>query len=215
MDYASIIPGLDPVSIISNLGTWALLGVVAIIFAETALLVGFLLPGDTLLFFTGLLTRAGVIEINIFIVCLSIALAAFIGGEVGYFIGHKIGPKIFERKESGLFSKKNVERTNMFFTRFGSLTVVLARFVPVVRTFTPIAAGVAHMDRSKYTLYNALGATIWGGGLTFLGYLMGSIPWVYDFAEKYIDLVLIGVVIITILPTAYHYFSSVRKARKK
>ncbi|WP_395638743.1 DedA family protein [Pseudolysinimonas sp.] len=218
---SGLIPWLDPAAIIQAAGPWALLVVCLIVFAETALLVGFILPGDTLLVITGLLTFTGTmtasqagILIPIWLVCLSIAVAAFLGGEVGYLIGHKAGPRIFERRESGLFSKENVIRTNKFFDRFGPLAVIIARFVPVVRTFTPIAAGVGHMNYRKYSLYNAIGAIIWGGGLTFAGFLLGYIPVLADFVTEYIDLILLFAVACAIVPTAYHYIRSVLKARK-
>lgn len=209
-----LIPWLDPAFLIDGFGAYALLGVCIIIFAETGLLIGFLFPGDTLLILTGVLAISGTFGVNIGIVCASIALAAFLGGEVGYWIGHKAGPRIFEKRESGLFSKKNVERTNAFFVRFGPLAVILARFVPVVRTFTPLAAGVGHMPWKRYTLYNFIGATIWGAGLTYLGFLAGHIPGVKEFVEEYIDVVLIGVVLIVLIPTIFHYVQSFIRARR-
>jgi membrane-associated protein len=211
----ALIPFLDPENLITGFGAFALLGICFIVFAETGLLVGFLLPGDTLLVITGLLAFQGVIEIQIWWVCLAIAFAAFLGGEVGYLIGHKAGPRIFERKETGLFSVENVKRTNAFFERFGGLAVIVARFVPVVRTFAPVAAGVAHMNYRKYSLYNAIGALLWGAGLTFAGYLLGFIPPVADFVTEYIDLILLAAVVIAIVPTVFHYIQSVLKARKR
>ncbi|WP_295014892.1 DedA family protein [uncultured Microbacterium sp.] len=214
MHHAALIPWLDPNVIIHAAGPWALAVVLFIIFAETGLLIGFLLPGDTLLIISGLLTHTvDVFGVNIWIVCTLIALAAFVGGEVGYFIGHKGGPAIFERKESGLFSRKNVERTNQFFERFGGLTVILARFVPVVRTFAPVAAGVGHMPWRKYSLYNLIGAVVWGFVMTMLGYVIAYIPWVAQFVTKYIDVILLGVVAITLGVTVWHYFSERRKAK--
>jgi membrane-associated protein len=209
-----LIPWLDPAFLIDGFGAYALLGVCIIIFAETGLLIGFLFPGDTLLILTGVLAISGTFGVNIGIVCASIALAAFMGGEVGYWIGHKAGPRIFEKRESGLFSKKNVERTNAFFVRFGPIAVILARFVPVVRTFTPLAAGVGHMPWKRYTLYNFIGAAIWGAGLTYLGFLAGHIPGVKEFVEEYIDVVLIGVVLIVLVPTIFHYVQSFIRARR-
>jgi membrane-associated protein len=211
---AALIPWLDPETLIEGFGGFALVGVCVIIFAETGLLVGFLLPGDTLLVITGLLTFAGTIGIPIWWVCLAIGFAAFLGGEVGYLIGHKLGPRVFERKESGLFSRENVERTNAFFTRFGGLSVILARFVPVLRTFVPVAAGVAHMDYKKYSLYNFIGAMVWGAGLTFAGFLLGLIPPVAAFVQEYIDVILLGAVVLTLIPTIYHYVQSTLKARR-
>ncbi len=210
----ALIPWLDPETLINGFGAFALIGVCFIVFAETGLLVGFLLPGDTLLIITGLLTFAGVIEIDIWWVCLAIGVSAFVGGEVGYLIGHKAGPKIFERKESGVFSVENVRRTNAFFERFGGIAIILARFVPIVRTFAPVAAGVGHMDYKKYTLYNFIGAVIWGIGLTYAGYLLGFIPPVADFVREYIDVILLAAVVLTLIPTIYHYVQSSRKAKK-
>lgn len=212
---AALIPWLDPQNLIEGFGAFALLGVCFIVFAETGLLVGFLLPGDTLLIITGVLTFSGVLAIDIWWVCLAISLAAFLGGEVGYLIGHKVGPRIFERRETGLFSIENVKRTNGFFERFGALAVIVARFVPIVRTFAPVAAGVGHMNYRRYSLYNAVGALIWGSGLTFLGFLLGYIPPVKDFVVEYIDLILLGAVAITLLPTIYHYIQSTVKARRR
>ncbi|WP_295119029.1 DedA family protein [uncultured Leifsonia sp.] len=214
--HAGLIPWLDPHTIISAAGPWALLVVCGIVFAETGLLVGFLLPGDTLLVISGLLTHTSLVfGVDIWWVCLAIAFAAFLGGEVGYLIGHKAGPRVFERRETGLFSMENVRRTNAFFDRFGALAVILARFVPIVRTFAPVAAGVGHMNYKKYSLYNAIGALIWGAGLTLFGYVIGYIPPVATFVSNYIDVILIGAVVITLIPTLFHYFQSLRKAKRK
>lgn len=221
MHSLGLIPWLDPATIIESAGPWALLVVCLIVFSETGLLVGFLLPGDTLLVISGLLSHhteaapQGVFGVNVWFVALFIGVAAFVGGEVGYYIGHKAGPAIFERKESGLFSKKNVERTNAFFERFGGLTVILARFVPVVRTFAPVAAGVGHMPWRKYTLYNLIGAVLWGIGLTMLGYGIGYIPWVRDIVTEYIDLILISVVVLTAGVTVWHYFRERAKVKQE
>jgi membrane-associated protein len=211
----ALIPWLDPEVLINGFGPWALLGVCAIVFAETGLLIGFLLPGDTLLVITGLFVFFDIITIDIWWVALAIGAAAFVGGEVGYLIGHRLGPRVFERKESGLFSVKNVQRTNAFFVRFGGFAVIAARFVPIVRTFAPVAAGVGHMDYRKYTLYNFIGAMIWGAGLTFFGYFLGYIPPLADFVRDYIDLILIGAVVLTLIPTVYHYIKSTMKARRE
>ena len=212
--HTSLIPWLDPANLIDGFGPYALLGVAFIVFAETGLLVGFLLPGDTLLISAGVLTVTDTFGANIFVVCAAISAGAFIGGEVGYLIGHKFGPSIFEKNESGFFSKKNVERTNSFFVRYGGLAVIIARFVPVVRTFAPVAAGVGHMNNKKYTLYNFIGAIIWGSGLTALGYGVGHIPVVAAFVQDYIDIVLLAVVTITLIPSVYHYLQAVMKARR-
>ena len=214
MLHTALAPWLDPSQLINQAGPWALLVVCAIIFAETGLLIGFIFPGDTLLLITGLLTFKNVIQVDIWWVALAIGVAAFIGGELGYYIGKKSGPRIFERKETGLFSMTNVRRTNAFFARFGGTAVILARFVPVVRTFAPIAAGVGKMDYRKYSLYNAIGAFIWGTGVTTLGYVLGNIAPVADFIIKYIDIVLLAVVVVTLVPTLFHLLQANLKARK-
>ncbi|MFF0910336.1 DedA family protein [Microbacterium enclense] len=220
MHPTALIPWLDPAAIIDAAGPWALLVVCLIIFAETGLLVGFLLPGDTLLIMAGILSNPathpphGVFGVNVWVTGLLIGLAAFLGGEVGYLIGHKAGPAIFERKESGLFSRKNVERTNAFFVRFGGLTVILARFVPIVRTFAPIAAGVGHMNKWTYTLYNLIGAVLWGFGLTIAGYLLSLIPGVGEFVAEYIDVILLAAVVGTVGFVAVHYFRERAAARR-
>ena len=207
-----LIPWLDPEAIINAAGPWALLVVGLIVFSETGLLVGFILPGDTLLIITGLLAFSGAMPI--WLACLVISVAAFLGGEVGYLIGHRVGPRIFERKESGLFSKENVIRTNKFFERFGPFAIIAARFVPIVRTFAPVAAGVGHMPYRRYSLYNAIGAVIWGTGLTFAGFLLGYIEPLAIFVKEYIDVILLCAIAIAVIPTAYHAIRQSLKARR-
>jgi membrane-associated protein len=204
----SLIPWLDPETIISGAGPWALVVVCAIVFAETGLLVGFLLPGDTLLVISGLLTHTVLVfGVDIWWVCLAIGLAAFLGGEVGYLIGHKFGPSIFERKESGLFSVKNVERTNAFFERFGGLTIILARFVPIVRTFAPIVAGVGRMEYKTFVTYNVMGGLLWGVGITSLGFLLGEAVDI----DKYLLPVIAVIVLISVVPVILE----LRKAKRE
>lgn len=225
MIHAAVIPWLDPNTLIQSFGPYAIIGLALVVFAETGLLIGFLLPGDTLLISAGVLSvpvqhaiaGGGAPErahLDIIWVCVAIAIGAFLGGEAGYLIGYKAGPRVFQKNEGGLFSKANVDRTNAFFVKYGPLAVIIARFVPVVRTFAPVAAGVGHMPRLKYTLYNFIGALVWGAGLTLFGFGVGHIPIVADFVEKYIDLVLLGVVIVVLLPTVYHYVQALVKSRK-
>ncbi len=191
---------LDPQSLISGAGVWGLAIVCAAVFAETGLLVGFFLPGDTLLFFTGVLTLSGAISQPLWLVILLVALAAVVGDQVGYFIGRKSGPAVFERRESGLFSHRSVERTQAFFDRFGRPAVTIARFVPVVRTFAPVAAGVGRMSRRVFTAFNVIGGILWSVALILLGYGLAHVPGVTAFVSSYIDLVLIGIVVISVAP---------------
>lgn len=215
MHPLNLIPWLDPQNIIDAAGPWALLVVCGIVFAETGLLVGFLFPGDTLLVISGLLTHtSNVFGVNVWIVASLIALSAIVGGEVGYQIGHKGGPAIFERKDSGIFSTENVRRTNAFFERFGGITIILARFVPIVRTFAPVAAGIGHMPRRTYSFYNIVGAVIWGYGLTLLGYVIAYIPWIRDLVTAYIDLILLAAVGGTALFVLIHYLQERRKVKR-
>ena len=212
----TIVHGLFPFLDQQNLaaaGPLGLLIVCAVIFAETGLLIGFVFPGDTLLLITGISAEQG-LGISIWVAAPAIALAAWLGGEVGYYIGKKSGPRIFERKDSGLFSRAQVVRTNHFFEKYGPIAVILARFVPVVRTLAPIAAGVGKMDYKRYSLFNAIGALAWGFGVTFLGYLIGFIPPVAEFVQHNIELILLAAVLLTLIPTLYHVWKNHRAAKR-
>jgi membrane-associated protein len=208
----ALFPFLDQQSL-SALGPIGLLIVCVVIFAETGLLIGFVFPGDTLLLITGISAERG-LGISIWIAAPAIALAAFLGGELGYYIGRKTGPRIFERRDSGLFSKAQVTRTKLFFDRYGPLAVILARFVPIVRTIAPIAAGVGRMHYRRYSLFNAIGALSWGFGVTFLGYLIGFIPPVADFVQHNIELILLAAVVVTLVPTLFHVWRNRRAAKR-
>jgi membrane-associated protein len=137
-----------------------------------------------------------VFGVDIWWVCLAIGFAAFLGGEVGYLIGHKFGPSVFERKESGLFSVKNVERTNAFFERFGALAIILARFVPIVRTYVPFVAGVGNMPYLRYLAFCVAGAAIWVGSLCAAGYFFGNIPLI----RNNLTIVILAIVGLSISP---------------
>src|SRR5690606_39232410 len=128
--------------------------------------------------------------------------------------GHKAGPRIFEQKESGLFSKENVIRTNKVFERWGPLAIVIARFVPIVRTFAPVAAGVAHMNYRRYSLYNGIGALIWAAGPPCAGFLLGYVPPLAAFVTEYIDVILLCAIVLAVIPPVYHYTQGVVKARR-
>ena len=197
---------LDPQALISGAGIWGLAVVCAIAFAETALLIGFFLPGDTLLFFAGVLTLTGDIQQPFWLVILCIAASAVLGDQVGYVIGRASGPAIFDRRESGLFSRASVERTQRFFDRFGGAAVIVARFVPVIRTFAPVAAGVGKMSRRGFTLFNIVGAVGWTTLVVSAGFGLAHIPGVADFVAKYIDIVLVGIVVVSVVPVVVRTF---------
>ncbi len=205
---------LDPQSLIAGAGAWGLAIVCAIVFAETGLLIGFFLPGDTLLFFTGVLVLGGGIRQPLWLVILLVAIAGALGGEVGYLIGRRGGPAIFERHESGLFSRKSVERTHAFFERFGPIAVTLARFVPVVRTFAPVAAGVGRMPRRVFSVYNLIGAAAWTAVVISLGFGLAHVPGVSDFVSKYIYYVLLAIVVISVGPVIVRGIVPARRRRQ-
>ena len=193
---------LDPKNL-STLGDVAPWVAAAIVFAECGLLVGFFLPGDTLLFTLGLLVGTGVVDTPLWEVCVLLAVAALLGNVVGYEIGRAAGPAIFRREESALFKRENVERASAFFDRWGAPAVTLARFVPIVRTFITVVAGVARMDRRRYLAYSTVGAVLWAAGVTVLGYFLGSIPFVRDHVDTIlagVEVALLGVVVLSVAP---------------
>ncbi len=202
----------DPQAILQGAGPWAMVIVCLIAFVETGLLIGFFLPGDTLLFFVGVFVATGVITLPVAVVIILVASSAFLGDQLGYVIGRRGGPAIFDRKDSGFFSRSSVARTQSFFDRFGGWAVTIARFVPVVRTFAPVAAGVGKMRHSHFSAFNALGAVLWSAGIILLGFFLGRIPGVADFVGKYIDVVLIGIVALSLAGIALTYLRQKRRA---
>lgn len=198
---------LQPENILNWLGPLALIGVIFIIFAECGLLIGFFLPGDSLLFITGLFIAQGFIATPIWLAALLLALAAVVGNATGYWIGYTAGPKLFNRPDSRLFRKEYVDKTHEFFERYGPRAVVLARFVPIVRTFITAMAGVGRMNFRVYMVYSAIGGILWGAGVTLLGYALGNVPFVKD----HIELILIGVVGVSVLPIVYEYIKHKRE----
>ena len=169
---------MDPKSLIEAFGT---LGLFAIVFAESGLLAGFFLPGDSLLFTAGLLASQG--HLNFPIIVTGCFIAAVAGDQVGYMIGRRYGPAVFKRPDSRFFHQRNVDRARLYFEEHGSKTIVLARFVPVIRTFTPVVAGVGEMEYRKFVKFNVLGGFLWAVGVTTLGFLLGeSVPNI----EKYL-----------------------------
>ena len=157
-----------------------MLGIVLIIFAECGILLGFFLPGDTLLFVSGLFIATGAIDINLWLFILIVSLAAFVGNMVGYGIGYKIGPAVFSRPDAKFLKHEYIEKSEAFFAKYGKITVVLARFVPVVRTVATVMAGASRMNLKIYTLYSAIGGVLWIASVTIAGYYLGQIDFIAD-----------------------------------
>jgi len=200
---------LNPESILEK-GGLALLGL--IIFAESGLLIGFFLPGDSLLFVGGFLASdAGGNRLPALpIVALVAFAAAVIGDQVGFWFGRKVGPSLFNRPDSRLFKQQNVLRAHVFFEKHGPKTIVLARFVPIVRTFAPIVAGVGNMKYRTFTIYNLIGGFLWAVGLTTLGYFLGQI----DVVKNNIEVALVLVVAISLIPVSIEVLKHRREAKR-
>lgn len=197
---------LDPASLLSDFGLWL---AVFIIFAECGLLIGFFLPGDSLLFTIGLFLARGDLEQPLWVACVALAVAAIAGNQLGYFIGQRAGPRIFNRVESRLFKQEYVEKTNAFFVKHGPRAIVLARFVPIVRTFITVIAGVGRMDYRIYTTYTVIGALLWAVGVTLLGYALGGVAFVAD----HIELILLAIVAVSVLPIVFELGRGYRGSR--
>lgn len=200
------IPGLDLVDVIIGLGIFAILFV---IFAESGLLIGFFLPGDSLLFTAGVLYHSGVLPGNIpvtfplFLVLLFIAAVA--GDTVGYWFGRKTGPHIFKKPDARLFKQSHIQKAQEFYEKHGGKTIIIARFVPIVRTFAPIVAGASKMHYNRFLAFNVIGGFIWTVGVTSLGYFVGA---AFEAAGYDIDRVLLpiifGIILLSVAPPAYH-----------
>jgi len=198
---------LDPKQILSDLSPYGEIGLILIIFAETGLLIGFFLPGDSLLFTAGLLAEQG--KLNLAAVLVGAFAAAVLGDQVGFTIGVKAGPRIFRREDSRFFKHEYVERTEKFFEKHGPKTIVIARFVPVVRTFAPVLAGVGSMTRRTFITYNVIGAFIWVFGVTMAGYLLADV--IGEDIDKYLLPMIAVIIILSLLPPLIEW----RKARKE
>lgn len=195
---------LDPDYLIQTFG---LIGILTIVFAESGLLIGFFLPGDSLLFTTGLLVATDqYLHYPLWLVCVLIVIAAILGDQVGYLFGRKVGPALFKRPDSRLFKQENVEKAHVFFEKYGAKSLVLARFVPIVRTFTPIIAGVSRMNYRSFVTFNIVGGVLWGAGVTLLGAALGQI----DFVHKHIEMILLGIVLLSVVPIAVEYLRARR-----
>jgi membrane-associated protein len=186
---------LDSQHLLQQLGDFALWGTAAVLFAECGLFI-FFMPGDSLLFTVGLFVGRGSIHHPLWLVCLVLTLAAFAGNVAGYEIGRKAGPALFNRPDSRLFKQQYVDQTVAFFDKYGARAIVLARFVPIVRTFITVTAGVGRMDRRRFLTYTGIGAVLWAIGITVLGYFLGSI----NFIANNLEAIALLIVAISVLP---------------
>jgi membrane-associated protein len=192
---------IDPTHLLDSFG---LLGLLVILFAECGLLIGFFLPGDTLLFAAGLLIATHKITTPLWAYLVLAPLAAVAGNLVGYWIGYRAGPKVFDRPNSRFFRPEYVDRSAQFFDRFGSWTIVLARFVPIVRTIATVMAGVGRMRFTLYAFYSLLGGVLWTVGVILCGYWLGHIDFVRNTIEPRIDLIVLGAVLLSMAPVVVH-----------
>lgn len=195
-----MIPGIDLPELIRAIGY---LGLFGIVFAETGLLIGFFLPGDSLLFTAGILAGQG--YLNIWLTIIVMTSAAIIGDSVGYTIGRRLGPRVFNKEESMLFKKSHIAKAQAYFDKYGAMTIVIARFVPMIRTFAPTLAGVGKMPYGKFLFYNVSGGIFWVLSVTMLGYYLGlTVPHV----EKYIIPGVIVIVFLSISPYIHKLIKS-------
>jgi Uncharacterized membrane-associated protein len=203
---------LQPEVIITWLGPWALVGLALIVFAECGLMFGFFLPGDSLLFTAGVFVAINSIQYPLWFVCTVLVIAAFVGNVVGFYVGRVVGPPIFERPKSRLFKPEHVQKTHHFFQKYGNRAIVLGRFVPIVRTFITVMAGVARMDPKRYLVYSAIGGVLWAAGVTVLGYFLGQV----EFVRENIEGMIIAIVLVSIIPMIVEYVRARRaKPRKR
>lgn len=197
---------LNAEHLIESFGTAALIGIAVVVFIETGLLFPFL-PGDSLLFTAGALVAQGTLDLNIWGLCLLLFVAAFAGDQVAYFIGRTLGPKVFSRPDSRFFKQKYIDQTYAYFDKYGGRTIIVARFVPFVRTYAPVAAGVGKMSYRHFVSFNVIGALLWGVGVTLLGYALGNIAFIKDNIEA----LLVLIVLISVIPVAVELWRARRK----
>jgi len=200
---------LDPQKLLDSLGDYALWGAVAVILAECGLLLGFFLPGDSLLFTVGLLAAQGKISYPIWLCCLVLAVAAVAGNALGYLVGDLVGPRLFQHEDSRIFSTRHVEKTRGFFEKYGSRAIVLARFVPVVRTFITAMAGVGTMGFRRFIVFSAIGGVLWAAGVTALGFYLGTVP----FVAHHVEVMLLAFVLVALVPIGLEYLRDRAAAR--
>jgi membrane-associated protein len=212
---ASTVLATSPIDAHHLLDSFGLGGLIVIIFAECGLLIGFFLPGDTLLFAAGLLLALGKLHSPLWAFLITVPVAAIAGNLVGYWIGYRAGPRVFDRPDSALFKPEYVDRSHAFFERFGSWTIILARFVPIVRTVATVMAGVSRMRLRLYALYSVIGGVIWTVGVIMAGYWLGHIEFVRKHVEPLIDPILIGVVVVSLVPVTVHWLRARRGGRHR
>ena len=179
------------------------IGVWAVIFAESGLLIGFFLPGDSLLFTAGLLASPAFKFTELWSLLIGSWVAAIVGDNVGYEFGKRVGRKLFKKEESLLFNPANLEKANAFYEKHGGKAITLARFMPVVRTFVPIIAGISHMDHKKFTFYNFIGGTVWVWSMVIGGYFLGSIV---PNVDKYILPIVLVIIVVSVAPAIWHLY---------
>jgi membrane-associated protein len=191
------------------ISTFGVIGVLVLVFAESGLLIGFFLPGDSLLFTAGLLVAGGTyLQVPLWLLCLLVSIAAVLGDQFGYLFGRRFGPALFRRPDSRLFKQENLTRAAAFFERYGARSILLARFVPIVRTFTPIVAGASRMHYRTFVIFNVAGGTLWGCGVTILGYFLGQVA----FVRSNIEFILAGIVIVSVIPVVVEVIRARRRA---
>jgi len=198
---------LHPEALLASLGSLALVFACLIVIAETGLLLGFFLPGDSLLFTVGLMIGGGVIQTPIWIATLAIAISAVLGDQLGYYIGYQTGPMVFKRQDSKLFSSKNAVRAEEFFKKYGSKAVIFAHYVPIMRTFIPVAAGVGKMKYSYYLRNNLIGAFSWGIAIPLIGFYLGNV----EFIKQHVIVVTLALIVLSFVPVVMELI----KAKKK
>jgi membrane-associated protein len=185
-----------------------LLVLLLVVFVESGLLIGFFLPGDSLLFTAGLLINTQDV-LPLWLVLLTVPLAAIAGDQVGYLIGRKAGPHVFNRPDSRFFQQEYVDKAYAYFERYGARTIVLARFVPIVRTFAPVVAGVSRMRYRTFVVYNVVGGVLWGAGVVLLGYFLGQI----EFVAENVEPIILGIVALSVLPIVLEVLRARREHR--
>lgn len=199
---------LDAERLIASFGPYALLGVVVVVFIETGLLFPFL-PGDSLLFTAGMFVAHDEITVPLWVLCAALFVSAFAGDQTAYLIGRKAGARLFRRPDSRFFKQQYIDQTYAYFDRYGGRTIIIARFVPFVRTYAPVAAGIGRMRYRHFVSYNVIGAFLWGVGVTVLGYLLGNVTFIKD----NIELIAVGIVGVSVIPIVVEVLRQRSKAR--